>query len=84
MLELKLPATLARKLERAARSAGRTPTALAREAIERELAMQRWWERQIDAGLRDIEAGRTMAAREVIERGDAILARYARRARKSR
>jgi hypothetical protein len=25
-----------------------------------------------------------MAAREVIERGDAILARYARRARKSR
>ena len=64
VFESKLSVSLARKLRQAARSSGRTPKALAREAIERELDHQRWWARQVEAGIRDADGGRTIPARE--------------------
>ncbi len=64
-MEVTLSADLQAKLTRIARERGIGPQALAREAIERLVAYDDWFVREVDKGLAQVERGQTLSHAEV-------------------
>ncbi|MGH8616951.1 MAG: CopG family ribbon-helix-helix protein [Burkholderiales bacterium] len=62
---LRIPRTLATRLERVAAIEGQTATSVAREAIAGHLQYLEWKTRAIAEGEADIRAGRVMTTAEV-------------------
>lgn len=63
---LKIPARLAKRLERYAVSARRKPQVLLESMLEEKLGYEEWLLKKIDKGLADIEAGRTVTTEEML------------------
>jgi len=58
---IELPQSMIKRLEKIAASSRRTPSALAKQAINDRLDYEEWALAQIDAGFADIKAGRTIS-----------------------
>lgn len=64
-MEVTLSAELQAKLARVAQERGTNPQDLAREAIERLVDYDDWFVREVEKGLAQIAAGRTLTHDEV-------------------
>ena len=56
-----LPQTILKRLEKVAAASRRTPQSIVNQAISDRLEYEEWLLGQIDAGLEDIKAGRTLS-----------------------
>jgi predicted transcriptional regulator len=64
-MEVTLSAELQERLARIAEERGTNPQELAREAIERLVDYDRWFVREVEKGLAQIEGGRTLTHEEI-------------------
>jgi predicted transcriptional regulator len=64
---IELPQSTMKRLEKIAASSRCTPAALAKQAINERLDYEEWALAQIDAGLADIKAGRTIPHDEFLQ-----------------
>ena len=73
-MELNVPPDLETRLARAANSRGMTPEVLALEAIERAVAYDDWFLREVEKGLAQVERGEVLTHEEVGTRLEGRLA----------
>lgn len=74
-MEIRLSAELQDKLSRMASKQGREQESLVQEAVERLVDYDEWFERQVDAGIAQIDRGEIREHDEVVERMDQLIAR---------
>ena len=79
MAEIRIPDSLARRLDAFGSATGITPDRLAKEAIERRLDVRSWWKREVEKGLAQADAGNLVPSEQVMKRARGILARHARK-----
>lgn len=79
MTEIRIPDSLARRLDAFASAAGVAPDRVAKDAIERRLDLDSWWKREVAKGIAQADAGKLVSAEEVMRRARRILARHARK-----
>jgi RHH-type rel operon transcriptional repressor/antitoxin RelB len=60
MNAITLPSAMLKRLEKISASSRRSPEAIVKQAITEKLEYEEWALRQIDAGLADVKAGRTL------------------------
>ena len=60
MNSITLPPAMLKRLEKISAASRRSPEAIVKQAITEKLEYEEWALRQIDAGLADIAAGRTL------------------------
>lgn len=63
---INLPQSVIKRLEKIAASSRRSPAAIVKKAVSDHLDYEEWALAQIDAGLADIKAGRTISHDEFL------------------
>jgi len=74
-MEIRLSPELQDKLRRMASQQGRDQESLVQEAVERLIDYDEWFERQVNAGLAQIDRGETREDGEVFEHMEQLIAR---------
>jgi predicted transcriptional regulator len=75
--EIRIPDSLARRLDAFASAAGVAPDRVAKEAIERQLDLESWWKREVAKGIVQADAGKLVPSEQVMRRARRLLARHA-------
>jgi predicted transcriptional regulator len=78
MSEIRIPDSLARRLDAFADATGLARDRVAKEAIERRLDIESWWKREVAKGVAEANAGKVVPAEQVMKRARRLLARHAR------
>lgn len=79
MNEIRIPDSLARRLDAFAEAAGLARDRVAKEAIEQRLDLETWWKREVAKGIAEASAGKVVPAEQVMRRARRLLARHARK-----
>jgi predicted transcriptional regulator len=74
-MEIRLSPELQDKLRRMASQQGRDQESLVQGAVERLIDYDEWFERQVNAGLAQIDRGETREDGEVVEHMEQLIAR---------
>ena len=67
-ISIEVSSATAERLETLARTTNRSPTALARQALDQFLEVEDWHEQAIEAALAELDAGGPLIAHEDMER----------------
>ncbi len=70
-----LPEAIFKRLEKLSASSKRSPASIVKQAVQDRLDYEEWALKQIDAGLADIKAGRTIPHNEFWKHIEAVNAR---------
>jgi predicted transcriptional regulator len=77
--EIRIPTSLAKRLDAYASARGEPRELVARQAIERQIEFDAWWEREVTKGIVEADAGRLVPAERVLKRARRLLSSHARR-----
>lgn len=73
MSEIRIPDSLARRLDAFADATGLARDRVAKEAIEWRLDVQSWWKREVAKGVAEADTGRVVPAEQVMKRARRLL-----------
>ena len=78
MSDLAIPKTLQKRIESRAARTGESPNAIVRTALEKELAFERWLERELDEAEAEADRGELVASDGIMSEARALICQHAR------
>ena len=63
-----LPQSIFKRLEKISASSKRTPEAIVKQAVKNQLEYEEWFNKQVEAGLADVKAGRVFTHEEALQK----------------
>jgi predicted transcriptional regulator len=73
-----IPKTLAKRIEARAARTGEKPSDIMRTALEKELGLERWLERELDRAEAEADRGELVSSERVMAEARTLIRRHAR------